>query len=153
MKETGADWSFISFPSGGERVSAVLGGHVDIMMIEAGEVGELVRGGKLRALAQISESRIAGFPDVPTMKEAGFSVPFVPQARGIIGPPDMPPEAVKYYSDLFRKLSETQAWNDYMKQTQVDNAYLASKETGAFLLEYTNLLRDILKSANVAVIR
>src|SRR5262249_35769248 len=88
MANTGADWAFVSFPSGGERVSALLGGHVDMMMIEPSEAGELIRAGRLRALAQVADQRIAGFPDVPTLKEAGFDVPNVPQARGIVGPPN-----------------------------------------------------------------
>ena len=33
MTHTGARWSFISFPGGGERLAALLGGHVDLMMI------------------------------------------------------------------------------------------------------------------------
>ena len=153
MKETGAEWAFISFPGGGERVAAVLGGHVDMMMIEASEAGELVRGGKLRAIAQVGDERIEGFPDVPTLREAGFRSPSVPQARGLIGPPNMPPEAVKYYSDLFRRLTETRGWQAYMQQTQNQSAYLDSEGTRKFLAEYTNLLRDALKAANVPVLR
>ena len=34
MKVTGVRWAFISFPSGGERIAALLGGHVDIMIVE-----------------------------------------------------------------------------------------------------------------------
>lgn len=149
MRETGAEWPFISFPSGGERVAAVLGGHVDMMMIEAGEIGDLVRSGKLRPIAQIAAQRIDGFPDVPTLREEGFKIPDVPQARGLVGPPDMPPEALKYYSDLFRKITESQSWRDYMKQTQTQNAYLDSGATRKFMEEYTGLLRDVLKSANI----
>lgn len=153
MKETGADWSFISFPSGGERVAAVLGGHVEIMMIEAAEAGELVRSGKLRPLAQIADERIEGFPDVPTLREAGFKIPSVPQARGIVGPPNMPADAAKFYSDLFRKISETPGWQAYMKQTQNQSAYLDQEGTRKFLGEYTDLLRDALKTANITVLR
>ena len=32
MKATGVRWAFISFPSGGERIAALLGGHVDMMI-------------------------------------------------------------------------------------------------------------------------
>ena len=49
---TGAKWAFVSFPGGGERLAALLGGHVDIMVIEPQEAGEQVRAGKLRVLAQ-----------------------------------------------------------------------------------------------------
>lgn len=152
-KKTGADWAFVPFPSAGERIAALLGGHVDMMMIEAGEAGELVRSGKLRAIAQISETRVPGFPDVPTMAESGLDIPFVPQARGIVGPPKMPPEAAKYYSELFRKLAETPEWKEYMKKNQMESAYLPTEETGPFLVNYTNVLREALKAGGVNVLR
>src|SRR5437899_2932842 len=71
QKSTGAQWVFISFPGGGERIAALLRGHVDIMVIEPEEAGEHIRAGNLRVLAQVSEKRLAKFPEVPTLKEAG----------------------------------------------------------------------------------
>jgi putative tricarboxylic transport membrane protein len=76
---TGAKWAFVSFPGGGERLAALLGGHVDIMVIEPQEAGEQVRAGKLRVLAQLTDKRLPGYPDAPTLKEAGFDVVTTPQ--------------------------------------------------------------------------
>jgi putative tricarboxylic transport membrane protein len=81
MTHTGARWSFISFPGGGERLAALLGGHVDLMILDPSEAREQVRSGKLRVLAQAAEKRLPDFQDVPTLKEAGFDVPDVPQIR------------------------------------------------------------------------
>jgi putative tricarboxylic transport membrane protein len=67
QKTTGARWAFISFPGGGERIAALIGGHVDIMVIEPEEAGEHIRAGNMRVLAQISERRLPGFPAVPTL--------------------------------------------------------------------------------------
>jgi len=153
MANTKAEWSFISFPSGGERVAALLGGHVDILMIEPSEAGELIRAGRLRAIAQVSDTRIAGFPDVLTIKEQGFDVPNVPQARGIVGPPNMPKEAVAYYQDLFLRASKSPSYIKYFNETQLVNAYLGPVELKAFITDYANTLRDILKGAGVKVVR
>ena len=153
MANTKAEWSFISFPSGGERVAALLGGHVDMLMIEPSEAGELIRAGRLRAIAQVSDTRIAGYPDVPTIREQGFDVPNVPQARGIVGPPNMPKEAVAYYQDLFLRASKSPSYIKYFNETQLENAYLGPVELKVFLTEYANTLRDILKGAGVKVVR
>jgi len=153
MANTKAEWSFISFPSGGERVAALLGGHVDVLMIEPSEAGELIRAGRLRAIAQVSDTRIAGYPDVPTIREQGFDVPNVPQARGIVGPPNMPKEAVAYYQDLFLRASKSPSYIKYFNETQLENAYLGPVELKAFLTDYANTLRDILKGAGVKVVR
>ena len=74
QKHTGAQWAFVSFPGGGERIAALLGGHVNMMVIEPQEAGEHIRSGNMRVLAQVSNSRLA-LSQVPTMKEAGFDVP------------------------------------------------------------------------------
>ena len=52
---TGTKWAFVSFQGGGERLAALLGGHVDMMVIEPQEAGEQIRAGKLRVLAQIAD--------------------------------------------------------------------------------------------------
>ena len=98
-----------------------------MMMIEPSEAGELIRSGKLRAIAQIADQRIEGFPDVPTIKEAGFNIPNVPQSRGMVGPPDMPAAAVAYYDDLFKRACcSLAAYREYLKSTQLENVYLES---------------------------
>src|SRR5918992_2007993 len=74
QKATGARWAFISFPGGGERIAALLGGHVNMMVIEPAEAGEHIRAGNMRVLAQVTDKRLAAFPNVPTLKEAGLRV-------------------------------------------------------------------------------
>jgi putative tricarboxylic transport membrane protein len=150
---TGARWSFISFPGGGERIAALLGGHVDMMLMEPSEAGELIRSGKVRAIAQVTSKRVAGYEKVPTLKEAGFDVPEVPQARGLIAPPKIPAAAVSYYEAVFQKLSTSPAWQKIIKDNLFDNAYLNSKDTIAFLDVYEKQLRTVLKQAGVTLVR
>src|SRR5258706_7257797 len=57
QKATGTRWAFISFPGGGERMAALLGGHRNMMVIEPSQIGEDIRAGNLRALAQRSHTR------------------------------------------------------------------------------------------------
>jgi putative tricarboxylic transport membrane protein len=153
MQHTGARWAFISFPSGGERMAAVLGGHVDMMIAEPSEAGEQVRAGRLRVLAQLNPTRLPGFPDVPTLKEAGFDVNDVVQARGILAPPGIPAEAVEFYADLFQRLSESAGWRKYLADNQFHGAWLGPQQTVAFFAEYQAQLRGILQEAGVRLAR
>jgi len=153
MAHTGARWAIISFPSGGERMAAVLGGHVDMMIAEPSEAGEQVRAGRLRVLAQLNETRLPGFPDVPTLREAGFPVNDVVQARGILAPPGIPAEAVEFYADLFHRVSQSAAWKKYLEDNQFHGAWLGPRETIAFFAEYQMQLRGILQEAGVRLAR
>jgi putative tricarboxylic transport membrane protein len=153
MSHTGARWAFISFPAAGERLAALLGGHVDFVLVEPPEAGELIRAGKLRALVQIADKRLAGFESVPTLPEAGFNVPNVPQARGVIGPPGMPADAVAYYEDLLHKTSRSPGWQKFLTDNQLDDAFLNAKDTVTFLGQFEEQLRAILVQSGVKLVR
>jgi putative tricarboxylic transport membrane protein len=153
QKSTGARWVFISFPGGGERIAALIGGHVDIMVIEPEEAGEHIRAGNMRVLAQISEHRLPGFPGVPTLKEAGFDVPVVPQVRGMVAPPGIPAANVAYWEDFCRRLSRTASWKKYLADNQFEDGYQNAADLAKFYDEFTGRMRDILKDAGVKIVR
>jgi putative tricarboxylic transport membrane protein len=153
MKVAGVRWAFISFPSGGERLAALLGGHVDLMIVDPSEAGEQVRAGKLRVIAQVNDRRLPGFPDIPTLKEAGLDIPNLPQMRGVVGAPGMSPETVAYYEDLFLKVSKTAAWQKFIEDSQLDGEFVKSAELKTFLNTFEGTLREILKEAGAKVVR
>jgi putative tricarboxylic transport membrane protein len=153
QKVSGARWAFISFPGGGERIAALLGGHVDMMVIEPAEAGEHIRAGNMRVLAQVSETRLPGFPDVPTLKEAGFDVPAVPQVRGVVAPPGIPAENVAYWEDVFRRLTRTASWRKFLADNQFEDGYQNAAELAKFYGEFTDRMRGILQEAGVKTVR
>jgi putative tricarboxylic transport membrane protein len=153
MKSSGADWAYISFPGGGERISALLGGHVNIMLIEPQEAGEHIRAGNMRVIAQVTEKRLAAFPNVPTIKEAGFDVPNVPQVRGVVAPPGLPADVVAYYDGLFARFVKTPSWRKYLEDNLFEDGYISSAELGKFFDQHTDTTRAILKDGGVKVVR
>lgn len=153
MKETGANWAYISFPGGGERIAALLGGHVNMMVVEPQEAGEHIKAGNMRVIATVADKRLDGFPNVPTIKEAGYNIPVVPQVRGIVMPPGVAPDVVAYYEDLFLRLTRTAAWKKYLDDQQFEDGYMKSAELSKFFDTFTNQMRGILKEAGAKVVR
>lgn len=153
QKTTGARWAFISFPGGGERIAALLGGHVDMMVIEPAEAGEHIRAGNMRVLAQVSDTRLPGFPNVPTLKEAGFDVPAVPQVRGVVAPPNIPAENVAYWEDVFRRLTRTASWRKFLADNQFEDGFQNAADLAKFYDEFTARMRGILQEAGVKTVR
>lgn len=62
----------VPFKGAGEAVAAVAAGTVDLAFAEMTSAQELVKGGKLRALAVASERRVPALAEVPTASEAGL---------------------------------------------------------------------------------
>lgn len=153
MKQTGADWAFISFPSGSERLAALLGGHVELMILDPSEAMEQVRAGKIRVIAQIADKRLPAFPDIPTIPEAGFPLPPIPQIRGMVGPPEMPPAALAYYENLIEKIVATPAWKKYLLDNHFEGQFAKSKETKAFLQSYEGDIRKQLEEVGAKLAR
>jgi len=153
QKNAEARWTFISFPGGGERIAALLGGHVQMMVIEPEEAGEHIRAGSMRVLAQVSETRLPRFPGVPTLKEAGFDVPVVPQVRGVVAPPEIPGPNVEYWESLFRRLTRTASWRKYVEDNQFQDGFQSAAEVARFYDELTDRMREILKDAGVNIVR
>jgi putative tricarboxylic transport membrane protein len=153
MKHTGANWVFISFPGGGERIAALLGGHVNMMIIEAQEAGEHIRSGNMRVLAQIADRRLPPFPDVPTLREAGFDVPAYAVVRGVVGPPGMAPDAVAYWADFFARMTQTASWKKYKEDNLFEEGFQKGPELAKFMKQFPEQIRGILRDAGVKVVR
>ena len=153
QKAGGARWQFISFPGGGERIAALLGGHVNMMVIEPAEAGEHIRAGNMRVLAQVTDSRLSAFPNVPTLKEAGFDVTPVPQVRGVVAPPGIPRENVAYWEGVFKKLTQTESWKKFLADNQFEDGYQNAAELTKFYDEFTGQMKGILQEAGVKTVR
>jgi putative tricarboxylic transport membrane protein len=153
QQSAGARWAYISFPGGGERIAALLGGHVNMMVIEPEEAGEHIRAGNMRLLAQVSGKRLSHYPNVPTLKEAGFDVPVVPQVRGVVAPPGIPKANLEYWEGVFLKLTQTPSFKKYVADNQFEDGYLDSAGLLKFMDTYNEQMRAILKDAGVKTVR
>jgi putative tricarboxylic transport membrane protein len=153
QKHTGAQWNFISFPSGGERLSNLLGGHVQMMVIEPQEAGEQIRAGNLRVIASLTEKRLPSLANVPTLKEQGIDVPIIPQARGVLAPPAAPREVVAYWEGVFDSFVKTAGWKHYVEQNQFEDAYLKGPALNKFIDSLQDQMREVLKEAGAKIVR
>lgn len=71
IKRAGIEALHVPYKGGGAAVGAVVSGEVQMMVVPTTQSIQLIRGGKLRALAYTNPTRAALLPEVPTMTEAG----------------------------------------------------------------------------------
>lgn len=68
----GLSLGHVPYKGGAQAITDVLGGHVDVVAVNALEVLPLAKGGKLKVLAVMSAERSAVLPGVPTVAESGY---------------------------------------------------------------------------------
>jgi len=124
-----------------------------MMVIEPQEAGEQIRAGNMRVLAQATEKRLPSLPNVPTLKEAGFDVPIVPQVRGVVAPPGIPAQNVAYWEDLFARLVKTPTWQKYLEDNQFEEGFQKSADLSKFFDTFSARMRTLLQEAGVKVYR
>jgi tripartite-type tricarboxylate transporter receptor subunit TctC len=114
-------------------ITMVLGGHVDVASLGAGDVRKQAREGGLRALATMAKERSRFLPDTPTIKESSGLALEAYAARGFAGPAKMDPKIVKILSDAFGKAMNQADHVKDMENMGLDVDYLSSAEYMAFL--------------------
>jgi putative tricarboxylic transport membrane protein len=146
----GTDWKFLSFEEVGQRVAALLNGDADMMFGSAQDFAAQVRAGKIKVIATISPDPSPIFPDAPTVEDEGFGdVTLVPQVRGVVGPPEMPDEAVAYYEGVFEETLRTSAWKKYAKSNGLVTDLRLGEDWGDFLSEQNEIVKNALKKADL----
>ena len=129
---------YVPFNSGGEVTTALMGGHIDAGVMNPNEIVAQVEAKKARNLAVAARKRLPDAPDLPTFAERGYEF-YWEQMRGVVGPANMAPEAVKYWQDTLKKVTQTKKWQeDYIKR----NLLTPTDWTGDQANKYLDGLRE-----------
>ncbi|MGH7379378.1 MAG: tripartite tricarboxylate transporter substrate binding protein [Candidatus Methylomirabilales bacterium] len=130
-KETGVRWKYVSYEGTAPRMTALLGGH-----IELGETNltqsDKVKAGQLRMLAIATEKRSPEVPFVPTLKELGINVTYAVN-RGLFAPKGTPEPILQKWEEVCRKATEEKAFHEAMKTQGTLVNFLGRKAYADFL--------------------
>lgn len=134
----------VVFKSGGDSITALLGGHIDVMFSTTAAPVAQLRAGKVRILAVAAPRRLAGeLAEVPTLREQGTNVIFS-NWRGIVGPRGLSATQVAYWEDVLAKLVVTDEFRrDVERRNWVAN-FRRSNAMSQFLKEQHDELRGLL---------
>jgi tripartite-type tricarboxylate transporter receptor subunit TctC len=92
--KTGTPGEFIQYKSMTETLTALISGDLVMSMVDTGPATPLIQDGRVRALAVTSPTRLAAFPNVPTMAELGFKDIEFRYWAGIFAPAGTPASVV-----------------------------------------------------------
>jgi tripartite-type tricarboxylate transporter receptor subunit TctC len=154
-KRTGAKFAYLPYKSGGEAATQLVGNHTQANVNNPSENAEVWRAGQVRALCVFDKERIQyknkvtdkqSWNDIPTCKESGLDVEYL-MLRAMFLPGKVTPEQSAFYVDLFRKVSQTAEYKDYMEKQALKPIFLSGKEMLKFLEEDDKLNKNLMTEA------
>jgi tripartite-type tricarboxylate transporter receptor subunit TctC len=146
MDKTGAKMIHVPFQGWGQSSPALLGGHIEAVVAQPGELKGQVDAKRMRVLVNFRPQRLPSFPDVPTAKELGWDV-----ANGVwymlLAPKGTPAPVVRYIHDAAKAAIEDPKFAADMANRGIDVDYRPGPALRADLWReykvHTELLRRI----------
>ena len=115
--------------SGGDAVTALLGGHIDAHTGTPSSVIRMVQAGQIRVIGVLAPKRLSGpYADTPTWSEQGVKA-VMDTWRGVIGPRGMTPAQIAWWDGVLAKVVATAAWKEALEQNTWEANYLNSAQT------------------------
>ncbi len=123
----------VSFNATSDAVTALLGGHVDVMSGGTVQIAPHVESGKLRVIAVTSSKRMTGpLASAPTWPELGYKGVFE-NWRGVIGAKGITAEQTAYWEGVLRGVVQSDEFKKYAERNQWDDTFKGSAEMRKFL--------------------
>jgi tripartite-type tricarboxylate transporter receptor subunit TctC len=137
----------VPFAKPGERYTAILGGHADLLYEQLGDVKSFLESKQMRPILIFDTERFPRFPDVQTCVEVGSPV-IINQFRMVIVKAGTDPQKVKVLADALAKVAASDDYKAYLADQYADpKSYLPASEAQGFL---SNELANMKKFAKEA---
>lgn len=111
----GVKFNQISFDKPSERYSALVGGHVDALLEQPGDVAPYLKSNDMKAVFSFTDTRPAEFPDAPCLLELNKNARNVYKVRGFFMKAEMPKDRQMYLREVFKQAFETPEFQAYIR--------------------------------------
>ena len=148
-QRTGTQFQHIPYKGSGDSVKAVIAGEVTMTIVDPPPAAGPLRGGQIRALAVTAATRHPGYPDVPTLAEAGIPDLEVSLWTGFFVPSGTPPSIVKRLQDEVQRVVRLPDIRERLNGLGVDPAGSSSEELGRRVAADIERWTAVAKAANI----
>jgi tripartite-type tricarboxylate transporter receptor subunit TctC len=149
LHASGNTMTMVPFQGTPPQVNAVLGGHVDLAFVDYPAAAELLKAGKLRALAVASLKRIEWLPDVPTVSESGFPDFEMELWYGLFAPAKTPPQMVTELEGWLTKFEQVSDLKSRLAGLGMRPDNICGADFAAFLRKQYDGYGSIIRDANI----
>lgn len=131
LQSAGLKMRHLPTTGGGPATMAVLGGHALLWASPPALAAPHIAAGKMRALATWGATRLAAFPDVPTLKELGYDVEYYIWT-GLFAPRGIPAGVLQTLRDATRRAVQDDEFKSAMDKAKMPIAYQDADEFKTF---------------------
>jgi len=140
----GVKFRHVPYGGAGPALTAILGGHVDMLASGPAVVLPHIKAGKLRPLAGWGAKRVAALPELPTFKELGYDIEFYIWA-GVLAPTGTPAPLLKTLREAVGKAVQDPDFKAAMAKLETPIAYMDAPEFQKFWDKDARMLAEAIK--------
>ena len=145
----GIDAVHVPYRGGAAATTDLIAGRVQFMFESLNSISPHAKSGSVRALAVSGDRRSPGFPDLPTVAEAGVPGYSAPTWSGLIGPAGLPRPIVEKLNEAVNRAIKTKAFVDRFGSIGDEPAGGTSEEFAQTIAKDSAKWGDVVRRANV----
>jgi tripartite-type tricarboxylate transporter receptor subunit TctC len=149
-KSAGFEYAWVPYTSGTQAVTAVVGGNIDAVMVDASAASQFIKSGKLNGILVTAKDPVPIVPDVPTVASLGYPEDEVHLWHTILVKNGTPPEIIKTIESALKRMPESAEYSAYLKSASVEWDFMPGAEfTPKVKVEMTKIKDslDLLKNS------
>lgn len=150
-RRVGADLLHVPYPGITGSLNDLMNGRLDLQMSSVSNIKSFVEAGKLRVLAAMSSTRVADFPEIPTLAEGGVPGFNVSAWLGLFGPPGMDEPTRASVSKVFADTVRDPRLGEKLRGMSVDPVTMEAAEFAAFYLRELRGWRAFAEESGIKV--
>ena len=140
----------VVFQSVSQGVTALIGGHVDVVSTAASNLAAHHLAGRIRIIGLTAPQRYAGaLAAVPTWREQGVAVE-VDNLRGVIGPKTMSAAQIAYWEAALTRVVTAPEWKTHLEQNQWTDSFAGAQASRKILAQQHDEMRAGLTALGMA---
>ncbi len=154
MKEVhGVTFNEIPFKGTGPCLTALMGGHVELMGTSNAATYELYRGNKVRVLSVINKERLPEFPDIPAITEIYPEYEkYLPWGTfmGVYARKNIPEERKEILTNAFKKAYKKDKFQEYISNNGLTGMGIFGEEANEFIQKYQSVTSWLVHNAGAS---
>lgn len=145
---SGLKLNYVPYKSGGDAVTALVGGDTQVMFTNAAESKALIEAGRIKMLASTGRERY-DYPEIPTLLDLGYDIT-QEQFRGFITNKDVPDKIVQILHDGIKKAYDnSDSMKEYLKSNSISPGYMNGEDYKRYLTEEVEKMEKYLKELGI----